>query len=53
MVFPQKLFVNIKSLVLGMVNFLMKFLVDFIIKSKNFPFICYFENFTFVGVEFY
>ena len=52
MAFPQKFFVNMNSYVLGMVNPLQTFAVDFIIKSNNFPFICYSENLTFVGVEF-
>ena len=45
MVFPQKFFVDMNSYVLGMVNFLQTFVVDFIIKSNNFTFICYCENF--------
>ena len=53
MVFPQKFFVNMNSWVLGMVNFLQSFVLDFIIKSNNFPFIYYCENLEFVGVEFH
>ena len=41
MVFPQMFFVNMNSKVLGMVNFLQTFVVNFIIKSDNFPIICH------------
>ena len=51
--FHVSFFVSMSSHVFGLINFLQTLVVDFIIKSNNFPFICYCENLTLVGLEFH